>query len=100
MLLLPIRVNAEEILKINKKNILNLRLTFNKQDKKNLIIISYKLIINSDKYYINEKINTKSSIFTNKIFNYILNYWNHRIRLIINILSLIFISIIIRDRFG
>ena len=73
----PIRINAEETLKISKKDKLNLRLTLNEEDKKDLIIISYNPIINSGKYYINEKVKTKRIRITSNIVNYILNSQNY-----------------------
>ena len=71
--LLLIRVNAEETLKISEEDKLNLRLTLNEKDKKDLIIIGYNSIINSGKYYINEKVKTKRIRITSSIVNYILN---------------------------
>ena len=70
-------VNAEDTL--NEANKLDLRLTLNEKDKKELTIISYKPVIDSGKYYIKEKINTKSVRITSNIVNFILNsqsYWS------------------------
>ena len=66
----PIRVNAEETL--NEVDKLNLRLTLDEEDTKDLVI-SYNPIISLSKHYTNEKVNTKRARFTSVIVNYILN---------------------------